>query len=579
MTIRHCAIAALTSVASLVCLPGLASADPLEGVLTDALTGYPVEGGLVRVAGTTHEVTTDAQGRWAFDLPRGVYQIDVDATLGAQAHHVSLVRQHVPQYKPAHARLYTTWYSDQGVPTSSTPMGVPTTSGALPSDAPDSIKLPMPSSNPLHLTVSDPIPRRIRVGRRERPEEGCRDNPIIAIEEMDIDEYVKGVLPPEIGVFRSIPGALETYKAFGVAAKSYGLWFMLTYDESNRRVVDAPLPPDNHTWFHIDDTACNQRYSDERLTLTTQAADAIANQILVKKGEPGTLDKLEYAASCGRHGTLPEYGTTSALVPDVPPINGCAGSWCGHDTCAGHEDNPNLAGSDRCLVRGICQWGTASWGESGKDYLWILSHYQPNLELRDLQGTEPVNDVEVRGYVYTLTEDIPGSALPGMNVALSDGQSTTTDAQGTFSFSSVPLMLGNVTLTASGSGYITTTQDKQLTAGEINWASVLIVPEGGTALDMGAPRDMGSTQDMAAGPTRDMGQGSTPGDQGGTPSVDQGQSDPDEFDELLTTSSGIEGGCTQSAPGKGSPVGPGLLGLLGLLWARRKSKPVSTSAS
>ncbi len=583
MTTRLIRFAPYALFAGLMVLPNMAFADPLEGMLTDGLTGYPIEGSVVRIAGTALTTTTDAEGRWSFDLPEGVYQVDFESTLGSEVHKTSLVRQAVPQYKPANARHYTSWFSEQGLPASSTPMGVPTTSGKLPADAPDTIVLPDPVTSPLALTVTDPIPRRIRVGRRQRPEEGCRNNPVIAIEEMDIDDYVKGVLPPEIGVFQSIPGALETYKAFGIAAKSYGLWFMLTYDESNRRNVDNPLPPDNYTWFHIDDTACNQRYSDERLTITTQAAEAVANKILVKKNEPSVLDKLEYAASCGRHGTLPEYGTTSALVPDMPPVNACAGRWCGHDSCAGHEDNPNLAGSDRCLVRGMCQWGTASWGESGRDYIWILQHYQPNLELRDLQGTEPVTEVEIRGYVYTRTEDIPGSALPGIDVTLNTGQSTTTNTQGVFSFTGVPLAQGSVTLTVNTPGYAMASQDKQLVSGEINWASIQLVESNQGGVDMGMrPVDMGTPTgelDMGSVPMP-LDQGMTPGspspDQGGggvapTPGVAPEQDD--DFAQILTTSSGVDGGCAHTT-GSRAPIAP-LAACLGLCfgmmcWRRRR---------
>lgn len=550
----------------ILCSSSAALAEPLEGSLTDALTGYPVEGALVTVAGTNHTTHTDHEGKWSFDLPQGEYQIDFEANLEQKPSKVSLVRQVVPQYKAAQAHIYTSWFADQGLPASTTPMGIPTSSGALPDDAPHSIQLPG-QNNPLALTVTDPIPRRIRVGRRQSPENGCSNNPVVAIEEMDIDDYVKGVLPPEIGVFQSIEGSSETYKAFGIAAKSYGLWFMLTYDESNRRTVDAPLPPNNYTWFHIDDTACNQRYSDERLGITTAAAEAVANQILVKKGEPQTLDKLEYAASCGKHGTLPEYGTTSALVPDDPTVNACAGSWCGHNTCAGHEDNPNLAGSDRCLVRGMCQWGTASWGASGKDYIWILEHYQPNLELRSLEVADA--SVTVQGYVYTDPNDITGTVIVGADVSLDDGQSTLSNEQGLFIFNEVPVDAGTITVTASAAGYITNAQTKMLTEGETNWVSVQLVADSADS-DMGG--GTGGGQDQGGQPSSsDMGSSpSTPQDQGTTPSDPTGEDENGEnFDQLLTTSSGIDGGCNHT-PGRSGDASWLLIAAAGLMYRRQK---------
>lgn len=462
----------LVGIAATLIMATPAAADPLEGTLTDALTGAPIPGAEVRVADTDLTTFTDGEGRWRFDLAPGRYTIELAASTGSELQRSRLVNQYVPQIKHADAHVFTSTFHDQGFPQRAEPIGVPGKSGALPAEMPDTIEL-YPAPDPLALNVPTPIPRRIRVGRRQHPENGCRNNPIIAIEEMDIDEYVKGVLPPEIGVFQSIPGAAEVYKQFAIAAKSYGLWFMLHYDADNRRDAGGALPPNNYTWFHIDDTACNQRYSDQRMTITTDAAEAVANKVLVKRGEPGVLDKLEYAASCATHGTLPEYGSVDALVPDDAPENACAGSWCGHNNCAGHEDNPHVPGDDRCLVRGICQWGSASWGKSGKDYLWMLSHYQPNLELMDLDtGMIEAQTVTVRGFVYSDPADIAGSAISTATVSLSDGQSQAVSGAGEFSFQMVPLDLGTVTVTASAPGYTTGARDKTLEAGVDNYASV-----------------------------------------------------------------------------------------------------------
>ena len=547
--------------------PSQASAETLQGSLRDAMTGAPISGSEVVIEETPWRTTTDEQGRWELDLPPGRYTVTFTSRLGEETHRTELVRQHVPQIKPAEARHYTTWFVERGVPVSEHPMGVPTSSGQLPKEAPEAIRLPGGGGgggvDPLTLTVADPIPRRIRVGRRARPKEGCRDNPVVAIEEMDIDEYVEGVLPPEIGVFQRIPGALETYKAFGVAAKSYGLWFMLTYDEDNRREVDAPLPPEGYTWFHIDDTACNQRYSDERLALTSEAAEAVADQILVKRGEAEVLDKLEYAASCGGHGTLPEYGSVEALVPDEPPVNACAGSWCGHDRCAAHQDNPFVPGDDRCLVRGICQWGAASWGAAGQDYLWILTHYQPNLELRSLQPDEQALEVEVRGYVYLDVQRIEASAVSGVEVTLSDGQRAVTDAQGVFSFERVALIEETLTLTASAPGYVTATRTKPLSPGEVNWASIQIMEERSGSPMEGPEEPLEGMGERASdmGPSEDLG--------AVAPVVDER----DDFDHLVTRSPGLDGGCAQ-APQAPPPGGLIVLvmGALGAIGAKRRGR-------
>lgn len=536
-----------------------AHAEILQGTVEDALTGAPIEGAHVEVIGYPEATTTGGDGTWALDLPAGTYRLAITATVGGSTHTSELVRQYVPQIKPARARVYTAYFLGTGLTVTPGAFGLPGESGQLPVGSPDELPL-VPRASAKNLTVSDPIPRRIRVGRRAEPDQGCRSNPIIAIEEMDIDEYVKGVLPPEIGVFRSIPGASEVYKAFGIAAKSYALWFMLYYDADNRRTTSAK-PPNGYTWFHIDDTACNQRYSDDRLPITTDAAEAVADTILVKKGAPDILDKLEYAASCSEHGTLPEYGSRDALIPDDAPVSACVRSWCGHDSCAGHEDNPNLPGDDRCLVRGVCQWGSASWGEAGKDYLWLLDHYQPNLELRTLAppGEETVT---VQGYVHTDAEDPANSGVAGAAVALSDGQQTMSDAQGLFRFEEVLLSLDRVTVTVDAMGYARATREKTLIPGATNWASVLVMGE--TLPDMGMP----PIADMAAEDVMDQGTAMTPADMresSGTPSLGP----------LVTTSPGIDGGCgcrtVTHRPRPLRAVGAlWCLISLGLIWRRRR---------
>ena len=560
---------------AVVMVPLGVAAEPLKGSLTDAVTGVGIAGATVRVLGTHHEVKTDALGRWAFELPRGVYEVELSAVVDGEVQVSRLVRQYVPQIKGAEAYVFTTRFYEQGVPARAEPVGLPAGSGHAPVGSPDSLPIVAPeaASSVLDLTIPGSIPRRIRVGRRERPTEGCSNNPVIAIEEMDLDEYVRGVLPPEIGVFRNIPGASEVYKTFALAAKSYGLWFMLYYSGDRQRTT-APLPPNNYDWFHIDDTACNQRYSDQRLTITTQAADAVLNKLLTKRGNTSSLDKYEYAASCGKHGTQPEH--QSALVPDQPSVSSCVGSWCGHNSCAGHADNPDVPGSDRCLVRGICQWGAASWGEAGKDYLWMVQHYQPNLQITDLTATPLPRAVTLTGYVYTDPSDITGTGVGGVSVQLSDGQSAVTSAAGVFQFEAVALDQGTVTLTASKPGYLDASRDKELVEGTTNWASFQLsvdedyMPDmGAPPADMGQPEDMASAQDMGAAPV-DMSAGQ---DMASAQDMGADAGGLSKLGPLLSTSPGIDGGCAcRQAPGRpGGALGVVALGL-GLCALRRRPR-------
>ena len=556
-------------------LPAQAWADTLSGDAHDALTATPIAGATVRVLGTNLSTQTDAQGQWSLELPQGRYQLEIQAQVGPEAYTAKLVNQYVPQIKPARFRIYSGFHHSTGAPLSSAhPFGAPAHSGQAPAGAPESLEIPGSVASPIHLGIPAVVPRRIRVGRRQRPEQGCRNNPIIAIEEMDIDEYVKGVLPPEIGVFRSIPGSSEVYKAFAIAAKSYGLFFMLNYDANNRRTTTAK-PPNNYTWFHIDDTACNQRYADDRLSVTTDAATSVANKIMVKRGEPNVLDKLEYAASCGKHGTQPEYNTKSQLVPDNAPQSPCVGSWCGHNTCAGHEDNPALAGSDRCLVRGVCQWGAASWGASSKDYLWMIDHYQPNLEIRDLSAMEDPK-VQLTGYAFTNDDDILGSGVGGASITLSDGQTTSTDSQGVYLFDEVLFSLGTVTVSANAPGYRMATKDKMLEEGVTNWASLKLVPtQTQPGQDMSADMVEDDTSDVLEDARADE---STPRadatlDQDEDADADQpSPGGPGALDNLVNPSPGLEGCCAQ-LPSQAPAGHMGALALLSALvlgWRRRR---------
>jgi len=483
-TLGHLGLVAST-LGIVLCTAAVATAGTLEGRLVDGLTGTPVPDATVRVLGTFRQTTTDADGSWSFDLPEGDYELAFDKTLGDRHYHFRLVNQRVPQHKPAEATLSTTHYLEQGFERTARPRGAPVERLDHPSDR---------DRGPVDLgdwsgdesaaraaphTIPDSAPRTIRVARYDDPE-NC-SNSIVAIEEMPLDEYVRGVLPPEIGVFQRLDNVEETYKAFGLAAKSYGLYFMLVYDSENRRRTSGPKPPDNYNWYHIDDTPCNQRYSDKRLAITTRAVDTQAGRLLVKDGAPNTLDKYEYAASCGGHGTRPEYQQT--IVDDSPPTTSCVNDWCRHTSCAGHEDHPQVSGTDDCLVRGICQWGAAEWAEAGKNYQWILDHYQPNLQIRELWDTEEDERVDLEGFVHSDPTDAMGSGISDATVELAGGEQTTTNADGRYTFSGIAVSRGSVTVSASKAGFESNQKTAQLTAGETNWISIRLRSAGGNGAE------------------------------------------------------------------------------------------------
>jgi len=555
----------LATTAACLSVASTAAAGTLEGTLTDSITGTPIPDGTVRVLGTDRVTTTDDNGHWQFELPEGTYELEVEVRLGDDHHRFRVVHQRVPQYKEADTHLPTTHFLDEGVPAQPSPPGAPVPrldDPAVPDGGEvdlDDLRRTPPTTGPRESTIPDSPPMTIRVGIRE-DHSTCRNSPIVAIEKMPLDEYVKGVLAPEIGVFRNQDNAIEVYRAFAPAAKSYGLWFMLRYGAGNRRTVSSPKPPHDYDWFHIDNTPCNQRYSDMRFETSNQGADAMAGQFLVKDGAPDTLDKFEYAASCGGHGTRPEY--QNSIVPDDSPAQSCVGDWCGHDDCAGHADHPSVDDScSCCLVRGICQWGSLEWADSGKDASWILDHYEPNLMLRQLGDTDP-ETVELTGFVHSNPADVSGSGIPDATVELSDGQQTTSGENGRYTFDAVPLSEGTVTITASKSGYETTSSDKDLVAGKTNWESIHL-PEATGRPDVPEP---GPRAD-AATDARDL------APDGG---ADTGQ-DPMSYGGLgpmVAPSPGIDGGCSCSTPRKKPsgryPLSAGLVALGLVVWHIRR---------
>jgi hypothetical protein len=258
-------------------------------------------------------------------------------------------------------------------------------------------RLPSPWSAAVDgYSLSDhQLPGVVRVARHE--DNDCR-NPVDRIDEVPLESYVAGVVNAEIGIFaaagsgegvqiapadrgRKVAASFET---FAIAARTYVVWWIL------RRGVDAE--------FHIHDGPCNQVYSDARSTLATTAAAMTEGLILSPSATDVVIDKHEYASSCARHGTLPSYRDAHSVNPaDILPDEGldlvCVRSWCGHNNeRMAHQDNPTLPAGNRCLVRGICQWGSLERSVRGDTFREILAHYQPGLAVIRPGAPAPLPD-------------------------------------------------------------------------------------------------------------------------------------------------------------------------------------------
>jgi hypothetical protein len=380
--------------------------------------------------------------------------------------------------------------------------GFPIASRPAPETPPAVLPLPMPTT----------LPDSIRVGRRMA--DTCSGNPVQRVDTIPFEDYVKGVVYAEIGVFQSVAGgpasAAESFKTFAIAARSYALYKYLV---------------DPGAQYHIDDTACNQRYLDQRAAPINAAVDAVRAMVMVKASDHGTIDAYEYAASCGKNGTRPEY--QSAIVPDPTTKHGCAGSWCGHDDCAGHEDNPDLPGADKCLVRGICQWGSVERSMAGDGYASIIAHYQPNLDIVTLPyggetdggtadsggGDAGTATTSLVGFIRE--ENIfTGPAIPGASVSLDTGAQTKADDDGYYAFPG--LNGGTYTVTATAPGFDTQSDTKTVDTGiALNWKSIALHRlDGGTdASTPDVPAEDSATPDSGgADATADGGAEDSPAD-------------------------------------------------------------------
>lgn len=466
--------AALTLIAS-----AFAVAAEVRGIVVDAWTESPLGGVEVVADGLGLRATTDDDGAFVLDLPDDVARADLWLLDGSEdpLRYVGITPE-----RPVTLRVLP----PGGTPGPGMWWGLP---AAARPDVVEShpVRFPAPDFDPLRYTVGTSLPTHIRVGRRFAST--CSGNPVQRIDTVPLEEYVEGVLVPEIGVFRSIAGGPESsravFEAFAVAARSYAVWFYL-------RDPDAE--------YHIDDTACNQRYEEVRNDFVRTTVEATAGQILVARSDATLLDKLEYAASCGRHGTRPEY--QESLVPDVTGTVACVGSWCGHNNCAGHEVNPALPDSGRCLVRGICQWGSAERSMRGDSYRDIIAHYQPNLQLLTV-GEVPAT-ASLVGFVRA--DDVfAGPGVPNVTVRLDTGATALTGDNGYFALGDVTP--GERTVEYSGPSILTVSRVKLVEPGITNWASQAVQLVSSVA-DPDPDADAGTTDAGDVG-TPDSGAGDT----------------------------------------------------------------------
>jgi hypothetical protein len=529
----------------------LAPVETVHGRTVDGWTQVPLAGVVLRDQEGLPVATSDAEGRFAGSVLAGMPGLWAEAP-GGRHERTAVVLPRDGAGRLLRAELHISLLPLQPVgPPAADAFGLPPERHA-PAAAVDELPL---GTSLWAYTLPVQMPATIRVLRC--PGTTCCSAPGDGVETMAFEDYVKGVVNAEVGVFRSMStldgqsldtaaresGSAEVFKTLAVGSRSYALnWYL-------RRQSNNP-------GYDIRDGTCEQVYDDERHAWVNAAVDATAGEVLALGG--GTsIDSFEYASSCKRLGSLP-YGVSSTapacgdVVADVTGVVGCVGTWCGDDTeDMGHQTHPCDPGRCRCLVRGICQWGAAERSFAGQDYGTILEHYQPNLVLLDMgAGSSDAGSTPATGKLvgYVREGDIYNTQAPisSATVQLDVGPGTQTSSTGYYAFEGLQAGL-TVTVTASALGYSSSSETKYLDPAFSTWWKSLALAANG---DAGAASD-GAVADAAVGMDQVAG-------------VDSAQA---TGDAAVLKGAASNGGCDCRASARASALGT--LGLVALLTLRR----------
>lgn len=188
-----------------------------------------------------------------------------------------------------------------------------------------------------------------------------------AVEAMDVDEYVKGVLPYEM----STGWPMEALKAQAVASKSYALACRRVFKDTRSQVY-GPL-----------------RHSD-----TNAAADAVRNIYLAYGSE--IIAAFFFGHCNGRTRSPSEAGWSP--IADRPYLQGVP-CVCGRNSYYGHGI-------------GMCQRGAQAMALQGSSFDLILRHYYTGVQLLGLDESRPSPPANATTYTVQ-----PGDTLSGIGAA------------------------------------------------------------------------------------------------------------------------------------------------------------------
>lgn len=190
---------------------------------------------------------------------------------------------------------------------------------------------------------------KIRVWLWDSDGDGFGDDPNAPTVEVDLTEYLKGVVPSEMPALWEE----EALKAQALAAKAYAE-YALQHPRHGSKGADV-----------CNTVHCQVYNPDKRHERTDAAVDAIASRRVVWSGNP---IEAVYHARCDHGRTL---SAKEVWGEDVPYLQS--------ETC---HDQGSLFGHGV----GLCQWGARAFAQAGIKAADIIKHFYRGV---DVIGEEP----------------------------------------------------------------------------------------------------------------------------------------------------------------------------------------------
>ena len=180
-----------------------------------------------------------------------------------------------------------------------------------------------------------------------------------AVREIELEEYLKGVVPSEI---KAASCPMEAQKAQAVAARTYA---MRKIEERKKKAYD------------VDDTAADQAYNArERHKNSDTAVESTRGEVIHHNGK--LIDAVYTHSNGGRTvSALKRWGTAVPYLVDKPDPFDKSARVSGHGV-------------------GLSQTGAEEMARQGSTYWSILAFYYPGTKATTVKEEDPMDDLNTR---------------------------------------------------------------------------------------------------------------------------------------------------------------------------------------